>query len=123
MVPITTLFGEMPIEAVDKLVFSSPNISAEDVINILSPNICRFVQEGDSLKPVEEALIAAQEDFFENIIPDVLRKKADSDSSYISRFVQFCTGSTYLPDRLGNPGRWNSSSDTLFFNYCSSKNI
>ena len=111
---IDDFFNGMQFEVMDKLVFSHASISLKDVLTILEP---KYTKE----KELNE-VIDMQTYFFEKSLPDILRKgeekeRRKGENNFLLSFVQFCTGSCYLPDPAGHPGAYNSTHFTLTMFY------
>jgi len=97
---IDDFFSGMQFEVMDKLVFSHASISLKDVLTILEP---KYTKEKE-LNGVKDM----QTYFFEKSLPDILRKgeekeRRKGENNFLLSFVQFCTGSCYLPDPAGHP--------------------
>ena len=109
---ICEFLRSFPLEAVQKIAFSKPQISAEDIIDALVPVYCAgweqkdedgrrssFGSEADKVMHQHE-----QETFFKNILCQILiEKERKQKFKYLLLFVKFCSGYDYLPDRDGNP--------------------
>mmetsp|Transcript_18710 Transcript_18710/g.33949 ORF Transcript_18710/g.33949 Transcript_18710/m.33949 type:complete len:932 (-) Transcript_18710:1162-3957(-) len=100
------IFRTMPLEAVQKLIFSCPVLTAQAIIDILVPDYC-VGWEGS--KEDGKGHRRMQEDFFRDLC-DILKerehreKELPSDKlSFLCLFVAFCTGYAFLPDPMGNP--------------------
>jgi hypothetical protein len=86
-VQLSSHFRYVPLEAVDRLIFASHNFTAQDLYSILEP-----MYEGD------ETLQESQKMLFEQALPEILEKWAVDERTMLHRFVEFCTGQSYLPD-------------------------
>eukprot|EP00978_Attheya_sp_CCMP212_P012503 scaffold31195_cov44-Attheya_sp.AAC.2 len=101
------IFRTMPLEAVQKLIFSHPVVTAQGIIDILLPKYC----EGwEGSKEDGEDHRRRQEEFFRDLC-DILKEREQREKgllpsdklSFLSLFVAFCTGYIFLPDPMGNP--------------------
>jgi len=89
-----------PLEAVQKISFSSPHLFAEDIIAILEPVYCADWEGSDAEKM---GFKHQQETFFKGELCKLLIEKGKrKKSKFLSSFVKFCTGYDYLPDMKGN---------------------
>jgi len=100
------IFRTMPLEAVQKLIFSCPVLTAQAIIDILVPDYC-VGWEGS--KEDGKGHRRMQEDFFRDLC-DILKEREQREKGlpsdklcFLSLFLAFCTGATYLPDPTGNP--------------------
>jgi hypothetical protein len=103
---LPSIFRSMPLEAVQKLIFSCPVVTAQSIIDIFVPEYCKgwegSTEEGEHHRRM-------QEEFFRDLC-DILKerehreKELPSDKlSFLCLFVAFCTGYAFLPDPMGNP--------------------
>merc|ERR1740124_1735820 len=89
-----------PLEAVQKISFSSPHLFAEDIIAILEPVYCADWEGSDAEKM---GFKHQQETFFRGELCKLLIEKGKrKNSKFLSSFVKFCTGFDYLPYMKGN---------------------
>jgi len=96
-------FRSFPLEAVQKIAFSSSNLTAKDVIAVLEPKYCigwvGTVAEGLELKCKQEA-------FFKDILCGILTARGSGSSAkdvnFLSYFTKFCTSYDCLPDQDGD---------------------
>lgn len=112
-------FGAMPLEVAQKLLFSRPTLTAEDVIGALVPKFDEGVEQWDGDPADRLDHKREQELFYEQTFKPFLRKKGENEkeddvgSSFLTRFVECCTGLNYLPFVDGKPG----NAITVEFNY------
>lgn len=85
------------MDVLSTVLFAKPSFNVEDVIAILEPTYTPIEDLGNPL------VLEKQQSFFEDIAPVVLREKAVEDTNFCGKFVEFSTGSCYLPDRVARP--------------------
>jgi len=112
---LSEFLRSFPLEAVQKVAFSSPHLEPKDVIAILKPEYCADWEDeecgpGEDKKssPEKIAFQLKQETFFNEVVCEIITTKGKSSSKeyhpeFLSFFVKFCTGFDYLPDPDGNP--------------------
>lgn len=90
-------FSQVPSKTVEKIVFGRQEISEQMMFN--PDGTFRFIEPAQDLERPEESSVHAEKQarFFEGLL-ELFRTKFESDPSYISNFVNFCTGSSYIPD-------------------------
>lgn len=91
------ILRNVPIEAISQSLFARPNLSFEDVHRVL---YVVYSEGSNDLGETDENLESfrvQQEEFYETIFLPYLRDEAEKDHLFLSRFVEFCTGSTCLP--------------------------
>eukprot|EP00978_Attheya_sp_CCMP212_P020569 scaffold59039_cov46-Attheya_sp.AAC.1 len=100
------IFRPMPLEAVQKLIFSRPVVTAQGIIDILIPKYC---EEWEGSKEEGEDHRRMQEDSFRDLC-DILKEREQREKelpsdrlSFLSLFVGFCTSYMFLPDPMGDP--------------------
>ena len=114
---VSGIYRAVPSKVLDLIAFATPELTVDHVLAFLEPRYCEVVEyENEYGKPVEAKvepqLIAEQEYFFNKTLPGVLRdlyeKDIEDKESYakkirrkrdiLSKFVYYCTGSSYLPN-------------------------
>jgi len=105
----------IPLEALQKIVFGKSTMTVEEVLAVLEPNYCRCEGgwEGTDKQLADEQ--RKQEKFFEGDFKKYLREEASKNSDFLEEFVQFCTGSNYLP--FASPGVDKPFKITVEFNF------
>jgi len=105
----------IPLEAVQKIIFGKSTMTVEEVLAVLEPDYCKCEGdwEGDDERKAEER--REQEKFFEGDFKRYLREEASKNSDFLEEFVQFCTGSNYLP--FVSPGDDKPFKITVEFNF------
>ena len=81
------LLGNWPVDVVNQLCFSTPEIKAESLIAFLQP---QYSEKGD---------LDAQRMMFEEVLPELLRERGETDQPFLAKFVQFVTGLSYVPHK------------------------
>jgi len=106
-IPISENLCTMPLDVVQRLMFSNPLIRAKDVIEILNPKYCVSWEQADVKAEDVPGIREEQQKFFETTLIPFLKKKeglaSEEQSDFLNSFLSFCTGYGYLPDRAGNP--------------------
>ena len=93
---IQSLFWMAPSIVVNKLLFNNPTYTVEDIIDIFSPNYaCTYFGTDEVYK--------GQKQFFESVLPKVLTNLSQEDDAFLSDFISYVTGSSYLPHIDANP--------------------
>jgi hypothetical protein len=111
----------VPLEAIAKILFARPHLVFDDVKDVLSPsknehdlsilstmihiNVCAcfagyVFDESETWEGTAEELEKyrmKQKEFYDNTFLPYLENKAKSDTEFLSRFVQCCTGSSCIP--------------------------
>mmetsp|Transcript_17584 Transcript_17584/g.38884 ORF Transcript_17584/g.38884 Transcript_17584/m.38884 type:complete len:982 (+) Transcript_17584:123-3068(+) len=113
------VFRAMPTKALEQIAFATEGLELDHVLQFLLPKYCKAVRvwkenKKGELKPVDEPvepwLLEQQKSFFEVTLPNVLKKqyydeRGDEEAyskkirrweDFLSRFVQYCTGSPFL---------------------------
>lgn len=97
-----TLFGWVPNPIMNKLVFGRQDITKEMVFS--TDGSLRFVQFKQDFDDKEKSLPYREiQELFETRFTEFVRQKMEDDQSFICTFVEFCTGSPFLPDIDLNP--------------------
>lgn len=86
----------VPLQAVQKILFSRHDVLLDDVLSKLCPRFCQGVEEWDGNESELISLRNKQEQFFENDFKRYLKERA-SQPSFLGKFVEFVTGSNNLP--------------------------
>ena len=94
---IQSLFWMAPSIVVNKLLFNNPTYTVEDIIDIFSPNYA------GTYLGTEEIYYKEQNKFFESVLPKVLKNLSQEDDAFLSDFISYVTGSSYLPHIDANP--------------------
>ena len=101
---LQSLFAIVPSRVINALVFNNPEISAQQVIDILKP-----AYSGNDLLD-DETIIKVMKDIqercFTKDLPDVLRDLSSGPNAkpnFLQDFLKFCTGSSYMPYLGANP--------------------
>jgi len=96
----------VPSRVVNAMFFSNPNFKAEDVISVLNPNYTDFKDDKEVDEESAASIRTIQQDCFERRLPKVIKQLSieTSNSLFLSKFLSFCTGSSYLPCKENNPG-------------------
>lgn len=95
----------VPLEAVQKILFSRPTITLDGLMNTISPFFCEGEIDRDMSEQEVILLRDKQKHFYENEFKIYLRERSN-EPSFLAKFVECCTGSNYLP--------FMSSDDTPF---------
>ena len=100
---LASLLAVMPFDAVQKIWFAKPNIELEDVKSILTP-VYKIIEdeqweggEGDRAR-----LLELQQHFYYEVFMKYLEDTAQSDETFLQRFVECSTGYGYLPYDVSN---------------------
>eukprot|EP00956_Cyclotella_meneghiniana_P004100 scaffold4989_cov64-Cyclotella_meneghiniana.AAC.1 len=118
----------VPIEAISKILFARPNLSYEDVYEALCAGELYWFHKTRYMKvivnPFNHVLLAynqpenwkdeqkqtqenmdyyrqEQERFYETVFLPYIQEEAKKDPSFLSKFVECCTGSSCLPYTVG----------------------
>jgi hypothetical protein len=92
----------VPTPTVNKLVFGRQDISEEMVFS--SDGRLRFIRFEQDLHDKRTSIpYKALQNQFESRFTEFIRQKMQEDPTFISNFVEFCTGSPFLPDIDLNP--------------------
>ncbi len=116
IIDLRDFFWMMPHDAMEKLLFSRPSLTADDVIGYLVPQYDQGASEADANSVDRLECVQRQKEFYSNIFVPFLRAKGESDPSFLSKFVECCTGLNYLPFDDGK----ESHSIFVEFNYVES---
>ena len=101
---LQSLFAIVPSRVINALVFNNPEISAQQVIDILKP-----AYSGNDVlddETIIKELKDRQERCFTKDLPDVLRDLSSGPNAkpnFLQDFLKFCTGSSYMPYLGANP--------------------
>jgi hypothetical protein len=93
---LSLLFGSMPSEAIEEIFFARQNVKAEDIISSLayfSKSSCTEHQE-NILRIFETE---NGEKCVEGYLPSLLHERG-SDAEFLAKFVQFASGSSFIPN-------------------------
>jgi hypothetical protein len=107
-IDLSSVFGDMPLAAVDRILFAKEGISAEDVIAALFPKYDESLGPDFMAKQKEIIRMVKNADgneIAEGLLPDILRDRACPDCPTLDlprRFVYFTTGYMFLPQRDRN---------------------
>lgn len=93
---LSEILGAVPLEAVQKILFSKHSVVLDDVLSNLSPNFCQGAADWGGKGAELITLRDKQEQFYEIEFKRYLKERAD-DPAFLSKFVEFCTGSNHLP--------------------------
>ncbi len=99
------LLSLVPSRVVNTMLFSNPNIKAEDVISVLRPDYTDLTDDEKVDKESAVAIRKIQQHFFEKRLPEVIKQLSieSSDNNFLSNFLSFCTGCSYLPCKEIHP--------------------
>eukprot|EP00579_Thalassiosira_antarctica_P028636 CAMPEP_0202002644 /NCGR_PEP_ID=MMETSP0905-20130828/8440_1 /ASSEMBLY_ACC=CAM_ASM_000554 /TAXON_ID=420261 /ORGANISM="Thalassiosira antarctica, Strain CCMP982" /LENGTH=270 /DNA_ID=CAMNT_0048559605 /DNA_START=15 /DNA_END=827 /DNA_ORIENTATION=+ len=96
---VADAFRAIPLEALQMILFGKSIEDVEEVLAVLTPHYCK---SKESWEGTADELIAQrneQEQFFEGDFKRFLREEASKNIEVLEDFVQFCTGSNYIPFR------------------------
>jgi hypothetical protein len=94
-VELRHVFAAGDLQLIDKILFSSPQVTAELIIQNLGSNKIVDGEKADRLD-------GNQQKFMDETLPDLLRKKEqESGSEYLRAFLKHVTGLSYI--NRGNP--------------------
>jgi len=96
--PIHAVLKSMPIEAIERLIFSKAEITPEDVIKILDP-----IYSNHTIPTVKDG----QMKFFDSTLKGIIQERGsrkEDGQEFLHDFIEFITGSKFLPSIQGNPG-------------------
>ena len=82
----------------DKVAFGHPTLSFEDLLDDEGNFRLLQVVSPDDPDSEKVAIYAASQTMLMEKFKDLLRDKFKKDPSFISRFVHWCTGQSYIPD-------------------------
>jgi len=102
-VRVHAVFKAIPIEAIEKLIFSKAKIEPEDLINILHPI---YSGRYDYWEPMDSTG-KGQRNFFENTLKGIIKERGsrkEGGQEFLHDFIEFITGSKFLPCIEGNSG-------------------
>lgn len=91
------ILNTVPLEAVQRILFSRPSITLDDVLGILSPIYCAGDADWDGKAEDLIFLRSKQEEFYNNDFKRYLSEGSTEATSFLTNFIQCCTGSNYLP--------------------------
>jgi len=97
IIDLRDIFWMMPHDAMERILFSRQSLTAEEVIGCLVPQFDQGGSEADADSVDRLECVQRQKDFYSNIFVPFLRTKGESDPSFLSKFVECCTGLNYLP--------------------------
>mmetsp|Transcript_14782 Transcript_14782/g.40885 ORF Transcript_14782/g.40885 Transcript_14782/m.40885 type:complete len:196 (+) Transcript_14782:154-741(+) len=92
-----------PPKVLDSLLFARDTVTIDD---FLGPNNEHLLLEGRvpadggmyRIPDEEAAAYAERAEKFMQVFATLLRSKSETDSAFLSRFLLYCTGQTFLPD-------------------------
>jgi len=94
----TIVFEPMPLEAVDKFLFAKETIELSDVLECLT-----YFDASSVVLDAQRQILAFHETEgtrqVSGILPDLLRERNQTDSSFLGRFVFFVTAHRFIPSR------------------------
>jgi len=99
---LAAAFRTIPLEALQKILFGKSTMTLEDVLAVLEPEYCKCEGEWEGTDDDLSVQQKGQEQFFEGELKRYLTEEACKNSDFLEDFVQFCTGSNYLP--FASPG-------------------
>lgn len=82
---------------IDRFLFSYPELSTQDIIDILEPQYSRVGSNSELVQ-------SCQENCFQKVLPEAIRKLsmgAGGGSPFLENFLKCCTGHSYLPHLTG----------------------
>ena len=106
---LQSLFAIVPSRVINVLLFSNPEISAQQVIDFLEPKYSSKELVDDKIvgaETVRKVMKDSQERCFTKDLPDVLRDLSsgpNAKQNFLQDFLKFCTGSSYMPYLGANP--------------------
>jgi hypothetical protein len=95
---IQKLLSVVPSKVVSRLFFSNPNYDVDDIVKVMKPE---YLSSDSSA--YMNGLLDHQKKCFEDILPKVLKKMAKERPNFLIDFVNYVTGTSYLPHIEANP--------------------
>jgi hypothetical protein len=103
MVNLQCLFSSIPMNYINVILFAMANATAKDVIAVLQPQYDE--SNNDDIIVLQKLILAIDTDEEKTQIgylPTLLISKERSDPDFIRKFIRFCTGNDFIPNRGTN---------------------
>lgn len=91
----------IPLEYIDIMFFAKQYIRANDIISVL--DVKYHTKDGNEetipgARETQELVVKLEQDgAYTGFLPDLLRRKERDDPEFLTKFVHFVTGSSFVP--------------------------
>mmetsp|Transcript_38179 Transcript_38179/g.80336 ORF Transcript_38179/g.80336 Transcript_38179/m.80336 type:complete len:882 (-) Transcript_38179:220-2865(-) len=99
---LAAAFRSFSLEALQSILFGKSKMTVEEVLAVLEPDYCQSEGKWEGTDEQIEEEKEKQKEFFEGDFKRYIREEAGKSPDFLEDFVEFCTGSTYIP--FSSPG-------------------
>ncbi len=98
-VDVCSIFRYMPLEFVNRFLFSNPSYTVESVIGVIGKD-----EEEEDESHFPEEVLSGRKQFIQDTLPQALRTLSKNRKDFLNDFLFFVTGSSLMPHLDGDPG-------------------